>query len=181
MSFCGNIMCIAGQNEILWLIKATGMDINGCDMPNDSNCALFRQWGVLWVRMGSKWRIGDVVIMVFLEIKNTVSTCLPGTKGSDSFPKRLDLALAPNKTNEGAKKQWNIRYHDKLWHIVTRLAVFRLCIFLLVCWRLRSESEWVWGSWQLLNPLNSFDGPETWFQNQYYKSRNIIILEKLLL
>ena len=43
--------------------------------------------------------------MVFLEIKITVFTCLPGTEGCDSFPKRLDLALALNKTNEGVKKQ----------------------------------------------------------------------------
>ena len=38
--------------------------------------------------------------MVFLEIKITVFTCLPGTEECDSFPERLDLALAPNKTNE---------------------------------------------------------------------------------
>ena len=41
-------MCTAGPNENLRLTKATGMDTNGCDMTNDSNCALF-------------WRVGDVV------------------------------------------------------------------------------------------------------------------------
>ena len=40
---------------------------------------------------------------------NTVFTCLPGTEECDSFPERLDLSLAPNKTNEGVKNQWNIR------------------------------------------------------------------------
>ena len=43
--------------------------------------------------------------MAILEIKITIFTCLPGTKGCDSFPECLDLALAPNKTNEGVKKQ----------------------------------------------------------------------------
>ena len=43
--------------------------------------------------------------MAILEIKITVFTYLPGTEGCDSFPERLDLALAPNKTNEGVKKQ----------------------------------------------------------------------------
>ena len=41
--------------------------------------------------------------MVIFEIKIAVSTCLPGTEGCDSFPRNLDLALAPNKTNEGVK------------------------------------------------------------------------------
>ena len=45
------------------------------------------------------------MIMVILEIKITVFTCLPGTEECDSFPERLDLALAPNKTNERVKKQ----------------------------------------------------------------------------
>ena len=43
--------------------------------------------------------------MVILEIKITVFTCLLSSEGCDSFPKHLDLALAPNKTNEGVKKQ----------------------------------------------------------------------------
>ena len=37
--------------------------------------------------------------------KNQRSTCLPGIEECDSFPKHLNLALSPNKTNEGVKKQ----------------------------------------------------------------------------
>ena len=72
---------------------------------------------------GSAWRkksrIGDFVVMVILKIKITVFTCLLSSEGCDSFPKHLDLALAPNKTNKGVKKQQNTQYHDKSWHIVT--------------------------------------------------------------
>ena len=39
--------------------------------------------------------------------KITVFACLLSSEGCDSFPKHLDLALAPNKTNEGVKKQWH--------------------------------------------------------------------------
>ena len=42
--------------------------------------------------------------MAILELKITVFTYLPGTEECDSFPERIDLALAPNKTNEGVKK-----------------------------------------------------------------------------
>ena len=46
-----------------------------------------------------------------------------------SFPKHLDLALAPNKTNKGLKSN----KHDKSRHIVTCfLAVFRLYTFSLM-------------------------------------------------
>ena len=41
--------------------------------------------------------------MVILEIKITVFTLMLSDEGCDSFPKHLDLALAPNKTNEGVK------------------------------------------------------------------------------
>ena len=99
-------MCTVGPNDNLWLTEATGMDTNGCDMPNDSNFALFfGQQGVLWVRMGTKRRIGDFVGMVILEIKITVFTCLLSSEGCDSFPKHLYLALAPDKTNKGVKEQ----------------------------------------------------------------------------
>ena len=43
--------------------------------------------------------------MVILEIKFTVFTCLLISEGCRSFPKHLDVALAPTKTNEGVKKQ----------------------------------------------------------------------------
>ena len=49
------------------------------------------------------------VVVVILKIKITVFTCLLSSEGCDSFPEHLDLALAPNKTNEGVKKQWNTR------------------------------------------------------------------------
>ena len=60
---------------------------------------------MLWVHMEEKSRIGDFVVVVILEIKTTVFTCLLSSEGCHSFPKHLDLALAPNKTNEGFKKQ----------------------------------------------------------------------------
>ena len=77
--------------------------------------------------------------MVILKIKITVFTCLLSSEGWDSFPKHLDLALAPNKTNEGVKKQQNTQYHDKSWHIVTCLATFRLYTFPLARWPLELE------------------------------------------
>ena len=47
--------------------------------------------------------------MVILEIKITVFACLLSSEGCDGFPEHLDMALAPKKTNEGVKKQWNTR------------------------------------------------------------------------
>jgi hypothetical protein len=47
------------------------------------------------------------VVMAILEIKIIVCACLLSSEGCDSFPKHLDLALAPNKTNKEVKKQWN--------------------------------------------------------------------------
>ena len=44
-------------------------------------------------------------VTVILEIKITVYICLLNSEGPDSFPKHLDLALAPNKANEGVNKQ----------------------------------------------------------------------------
>ena len=61
--------------------------------------------------------------------KNHRFTCLLSSQGCDSFPKYLDLALAPNKTNKGVEKQWNTRYHEKLHYSVTCLAAFRLYKF----------------------------------------------------
>ena len=55
--------------------------------------------------MGTKCRIGDFVVMVILEIKITVFAYLLSSAECGSFPKHLDLILAPNKTNEGVKKQ----------------------------------------------------------------------------
>ena len=47
--------------------------------------------------------------MAILEIKFTVFACLLSDEGCDSIPKHLDLTLAPDKTNEGVKKQQNTR------------------------------------------------------------------------
>ena len=74
-------------------------------MQNDTNFALFEQRGGLWVRMGAKSRIGGFIVMVILEIKTTVFTCMLSGEGCDSFPKHPDLALASKKTNGGVKKQ----------------------------------------------------------------------------
>ena len=51
------------------------------------------------------------------------------------------------------KKQHITRLHDKLPHIVTGLAIFRLYTFSLICSRLRTEIGSMGGSWQLLNSL----------------------------
>ena len=47
----------------------------------------------------------NVQNLALLEIKSTVFTCLLSNGGCDSFHKHLDLAMAPNKTREGIKKQ----------------------------------------------------------------------------
>ena len=74
-------------------------------MQNDTSFALFEEQVVLWVRMGAKSRIGGFIVMVILEIKTTVFTCMLSSEGCDNFPKHLNLALASNKTNGGVKKQ----------------------------------------------------------------------------
>ena len=38
---CDNTMCTAGPNDNLRLTEATGLDKNGCDMPNDSKFLYF--------------------------------------------------------------------------------------------------------------------------------------------
>ena len=58
-----------------------------------------------------------------------VCACLLNGEGCKSFHKHLDLVLAPNKTNEGVKKQWNNQQCDKSWHIVTCLVTFILGTF----------------------------------------------------
>ena len=67
-----------------------------------------------------------------MEIKITVFTYLLSDEGFNSFPKHINLALAPNKTNEGVKKQWNTRKHDKPRRIITCLAVLRLLIQIFI-------------------------------------------------
>ena len=55
--FCGNTKCIAGPNGNLSLTEATGMDINGFEMLNDGNVALFREMGVVVGPYGGKMKI----------------------------------------------------------------------------------------------------------------------------
>ena len=43
-------------------------------------CSFLEQWGILWVRMGSKLKIGDFVVMINLEIQNK-RFHLPATAG----------------------------------------------------------------------------------------------------
>ena len=43
--------------------------------------------------------------MVILEIKTTVFICVLSSEGCDICPKRLDLALAPNKASEEVNKK----------------------------------------------------------------------------
>ena len=52
MRFCGNIMRTGGPNNNSWLIEATGMDENGCDMLNDGNFTHFLDNGGC---CGSTW------------------------------------------------------------------------------------------------------------------------------
>ena len=52
-------------------------------------------------------------------VKNTVYAWLLNSEWGDSFRKHLDLALAPNKTNEWVKKQSVIQQRAQSWHIIT--------------------------------------------------------------
>ena len=44
LKFCGNIMHTVGPNNILRLTEATGIDTNGCNMPNENTFARF--WAI---------------------------------------------------------------------------------------------------------------------------------------
>ena len=46
--------------------------------------------------------------LAILEINITTFTYLLSNDGFDSFSRRLNLVLAPNRTNEGLKKQYEI-------------------------------------------------------------------------
>ena len=79
------------------------MDVNGSDMLNYDDFALFwTNGGVVGPRDGKlkNWRFcsygnfGD---------KTTVFTCLLTNEVCDSFPKRLNLALAPKKQMKGLR------------------------------------------------------------------------------
>ena len=96
-------MWTVSPNNNVCVTEATGMNMDGCDMPNDNIFALFWAIGDVVGPHGGKMKNRDFVVMDILEIKTIVFICLPVTEGCDSFPKRLDLALALNKTNEGVK------------------------------------------------------------------------------
>ena len=49
-------MCTVGPNDNLWLTEATRMVTNGCDMPNDSNFALFWTMGGVVAPHGGKMK-----------------------------------------------------------------------------------------------------------------------------
>ena len=68
-------MCTVGPNDNLWLTEATRMDTNGCDMPNDSNFALF-------------WTTGDVVGLHGGKMKNW-RFCRYGNFGNKNHPFHL--------------------------------------------------------------------------------------------
>ena len=93
-------------NDSFWTteVTATGMDTNGCDMPNDSKFALFWALGGVVGPHGGNMKNRRFVVVVILEIKINGFTCLLSSEGCDSFPKHLlDMVRAPNTTNEGIK------------------------------------------------------------------------------
>ena len=100
-------MRTVGQKSLL-STEVTSINTNGYGEQNDTNFALFWPTRGIVGPQGGKSRVGGFVVMVILEIKTTVFTCVLSSEGSDSFPRHLDLALASNKTNRGVKKQWNI-------------------------------------------------------------------------
>ena len=98
-------MCTAEPNDILWLPEATVMNTNDCDMLDDSNFLFFGAIEAVVGPHGGNMKNRRCFSYRVLEIKITVFACLLSDEGCDSFPKHLDLALTPNKTNEGVKKQ----------------------------------------------------------------------------
>ena len=57
LRFCGNIKYTAGPNDNLWLTEATRVDINGFEMLNDGNFALFQEMGVVVGPHGGEMKI----------------------------------------------------------------------------------------------------------------------------
>ena len=80
--------CTEDANDNLWLTGAiaTGMNTHGCDTPNGSKFALF--WVIRDVvgPHGCNMKNWRFVVVVILEIKATIFTCL-------LFPKHLDARL----------------------------------------------------------------------------------------
>ena len=88
--------------------------------------------------------------------KSPVLRGLQRSEGCDSFSKHLELALTPKKTNEGVKNQCVSCLHSGI-------QTTYICTFSSVHRRPEAKRGWILGSWQRLNSLNTFDGPETWF------------------
>ena len=102
-------MFTAGPNNNLLLTEATEMDTHGCEMLNDSTFARFYNGGCRGSAWGPNEEFEILQLWYFWRYKITAVTCLLGSEGCDSFPKHIGLALVPNKTNEGVKKQGNIQ------------------------------------------------------------------------
>ena len=83
------------------------MNTNGYDILNDKHFSLLAndggQCGSTWEEM-KNWRF--CIYGNFGE-KDHCYICLLRSERCNSFSEHLDLALTPNKINEGAKKQWN--------------------------------------------------------------------------
>ena len=79
------------------------MDTNGCDMPNKTDFALVLDSGGVLGPHEGKMRNRRFCSYGNFGDKITVFTCLPGTEGCGSFPRHLDLTLAPNKQMKGLR------------------------------------------------------------------------------
>ena len=52
--------------------------------------------------------------------------------------------------------------------------------FWLVRWQLGTEREGMWESWQLLNPLKSFDGHNIWQAEAMSLFQQVLVVDSLL-
>ena len=80
-------MCTAGPNDNLWLTEATGKDVNGFDMLNDGNFALFSgNGGVVGPHGGQmkNWRFCSYGN--FGDKKSPFSLAYQAVRGAIAFP-----------------------------------------------------------------------------------------------
>ena len=82
-------MCTAEPIDNLWLPEATGMDKNGCCMPNGSIFSHF--WAiedlvVVGPHGGNEELEICILVMIILEIKITVFASLLSNEGGEAFP-----------------------------------------------------------------------------------------------
>ena len=97
-------MCTVGPNDNLWLIEVTGMQCMVATCLMTVILFFLDNGGFVGQHEGKmkNWRFyshGN------FEDKNHRFTCLLRSERCNSFPKHLDLAMTPNKTNEGVQKQ----------------------------------------------------------------------------